>query len=244
MIRLANTTTLKFLAILALGTGILLAANLIHIRSAPVPALAALFERSAEFDFDPPAAGSYNLPPLKSVPEGTVLTDLGDPAKLSQLLGGKISLVSFVYLLCSDVNGCPLAMSTLFSIYDRSAAAPQLREDVQLVMISFDPERDTPEAVGAFSYPMRNDPDGHRKLDWQVLTTTGQADLKPILKGFGQAVNPSADGETLNHLLRMFLVDRAGRVRNVYGLGMIDPRLIMTDVETLLMEERQNLTGS
>lgn len=244
MIRQANTSTLKILATLALGTGILLAASLMHIRPAPVPAFAALFERSAEFDFDPPAPGSYNLPPLKSAPEGTVLTDSGDPAKLSRLLGGKISLVSFVYLLCSDVNGCPLAMSTLFSIYDRSAAASQLREDVQLVMISFDPERDTTEAVGAFAYPMRNDPDGHKKLRWHVLTTSGQADLKPILNGFGQAVNRSADGETLNHLLRMFLVDRKGRIRNVYGLGMIDPRLIMTDVETLLMEERQDRTDS
>jgi len=35
----------------------------------------------------------------------------------------------------------------------------------------------------------------------------------------------------------MYLVDRRGYIRNVYGLGLIDPRLLMTDVQTLLMEE-------
>ena len=32
-------------------------------------------------------------------------------------------------------------------------------------------------------------------------------------------------------------IDRDGKIRNIYGLGLIDPRLLMTDVETLLMTE-------
>jgi len=35
----------------------------------------------------------------------------------------------------------------------------------------------------------------------------------------------------------VFLVDRKGNIRNIYGLDLIDPRLLMTDIETLLLED-------
>ena len=34
-------------------------------------------------------------------------------------------------------------------------------------------------------------------------------------------------------------IDRQQRVRNIYGLDFLDPRLLMADVQTLLLEERQ-----
>jgi len=204
----------------------------------PTAQLSAHFPRSEAYDFEPPTPGSYELPPLKMAPDGAVLDHRGQDLQLSNILDGRISLVSFIYLLCSDEQGCPLALSTLFDIHQMSALAPGLRKDVQLVTLSFDPERDTPDAIGSFAYPILMDREAELKLDWHVLTTRDQTALQPILDGFGQAVDRSGDGETIQHLLRLFLVDRQGRIRNVYGLGMIDPRLLMTDVETLLIEER------
>ena len=198
---------------------------------------AALFERTAEYDFDLPEPGSYALPSLKPAPDGRVLDFTGEEEELAGLLEGKISLVSFIYVLCSDENGCPIAVSTLFDIHETSAQLPELREDVQLVTISFDPERDTPEAMASFAYPVLSDAEKTKKLDWRFLTTANDRALRPIIDGFGQAVDRSGDEAVINHLLRMYLVDRTGKVRNVYGLGMIDPRLLMTDIETLMMEE-------
>ena len=195
------------------------------------------FVQSADFQFDPPAPGSYALPPIKHAPDGVVLDIAGEEKTLAEITEGKISLVSFVYFMCGDVNGCPLAISTLYNIYDGSAAVPALSDKVQLLTVSFDPERDTVEAIEAFHYPVTSDPDADKKIGWDVLTTSGQAALQPILDGYGQAVDRSDDQETISHLLRIFLVDREGVIRNVYGLGLIDPRLIMTDVETLMMEE-------
>lgn len=204
----------------------------------PTAQLSALFPRSEAFDFDPPAPGSYALPPLKIAPDGAVLDHRARDLRLANILDGRISLVSFIYLLCSDEQGCPLALSTLFDIHQMSAYAPGLREDVQLVTLSFDPERDTPEAIDSFAYPIQMDREADKKLDWHVLTTRDLTTLQPILDGFGQAVDRSGNDDTIQHLLRLFLVDRQGRIRNIYGLGMIDPRLLMTDVETLLIEER------
>lgn len=199
--------------------------------------IAALFPMGEDFDFVPPVSGSYKLHALKPAPDGSVLTADGTKQELSGVLAGKVSLVSFVYLMCGDVNGCPLATSTLFEIYDTSILAPVLHDHVQLLTISFDPDRDTVEAIESFSYPILQDDDADQKVVWRVLTTENQAALKPILDGFGQVVDRSNDQDRLNHLLRMFLVDRKGNIRNIYGLGLIDPRLLMTDIETLLLED-------
>ena len=37
--------------------------------------------------------------------------------------------------------------------------------------------------------------------------------------------------------LRVFLIDRAARIRNIYSSGTLDPRLVVADVKTLLLEE-------
>jgi hypothetical protein len=40
----------------------------------------------------------------------------------------------------------------------------------------------------------------------------------------------------LNHTLRVFLIDRAGNIRNIYSSGTLDARLVLADVKTLLLE--------
>lgn len=199
--------------------------------------IAMLFPDSEDYDFTPPKPGSYRLPPLKAVPDGEVLDRKGEPQRLHDVFAGKVTLVSFVYFLCSDSNGCPLATSTLFDLFDASAELPGFAKRVQLVTISFDPKRDTPEAVDSFIYPVLVDPERDRKIDWQAFTGRSEASLQPILDRFGQVVDRRTDSDVINHLLRLYLIDEKGRIRNIYGLGMIDPRLILTDIETLLMEE-------
>ncbi|AVO38463.1 SCO family protein [Pukyongiella litopenaei] len=203
----------------------------------PPAGFAARFPTAEGFEFDPPAPGSYDLLRIKPAPDGELLDIHGNLSRLSDLMRDRITLVSFVYLSCGDIGGCPLAMSVLFDIHEASLGVPGLGDEVQLMTISFDPERDTVEAIGAFAYPISIDRDADRKLPWQVLTAPDQAALQPILDGFGQVVNRSGDQETINHVLRMYLVDRQGQIRNIYGLGLIDPRLLMSDVETLLQEE-------
>ncbi|WP_082029794.1 SCO family protein [Ruegeria sp. ANG-S4] len=209
---------------------------------APITAsgLSKHFEVGDDFQYEPPEPGTYDLVAVKSAPTGQVLDTSGAQRDLGTLLNGKISLVSFVYLTCGDINGCPLAMSTLFDIYETSLMIPGLGEDVQLVTISFDPERDTVDAINSFMLPFASDAEKDQKFDWHVLTTEGQKKLAPILEGFGQVVDRGSPDGQINHLLRMYLVDRDGAIRNIYGLGQIDPRLLMGDVETLLLSEQSS----
>jgi len=106
--------------------------------------------------------------------------------------------------------------------------------------LSFDPRRDTPETMRDYGQSVLEDEDRAAKMEWAFLTTASGAELSPILDAYGQAIGIAGDPETIKHVLRVYLIDRRGRVRNVYGLGFLDPRLLLADVETLLMEEARN----
>ena len=77
--------------------------------------------------------------------------------------------------------------------------------------------------------------------EWLFLTTASKKDLTPILKAYGQQVdrkkNPNDPLGPYYHLLRVYLIDRQGFIRNIYSSGLLDPRLVLTDVRTLLLEE-------
>src|SRR3977135_4513089 len=49
--------------------------------------------------------------------------------------------------------------------------------------------------------------------------------------------NESDPQGPLYHTVRVFLIDRAGRIRNIYSSATLDPRLVLADVKTLLLEE-------
>jgi hypothetical protein len=48
----------------------------------------------------------------------------------------------------------------------------------------------------------------------------------------------------LNHTLRVFLIDQAGNVRNIYSSDTLDPRLVLADVRTLMLESAPSVSGT
>lgn len=183
--------------------------------------------------YDAPAPGSYELPVIRSVAEHTLLGSDGKPAPLLGLGPRECGVVSFIYRSCSDANGCPLALMRLQSIDRALAAQPDLAGRVRLVTASFDPKRDTPERMAELR--------GHMapQTDWRFLTAARRSDLAPVLREFGQDVAKviGEDGKetaALRHVLKVFLVDAQGHVRNIYAGALLDPRLVVADIRTLL----------
>lgn len=199
-----------------------------------------LFPRTKEFDFEAPVPGSYDLPALKQAGDGAVVDHAGRSSSLFEEFDGKISLLSFIYTSCNDADGCPLATGLLFEIFHASELSPELAANTKLITLSFDPNHDTPDAMANYGQSALQDGQRGRKMEWRFLTTASPDQLKPILDNYGQAINLAKDSETINHLLRLYLIDREGRIRNVYGLGFLDPRLVLADIESLLIEEAQD----
>jgi cytochrome oxidase Cu insertion factor (SCO1/SenC/PrrC family) len=190
---------------------------------------------AAGYAFPLPEPGSYRLPPLRFASGGSVLKQDGDPVDLGALLRDRITVFSFIYTRCADL--CPLATARLAQFQDLAAEDPELDEKLQLLSISFDPDHDTPKVMAEYASAWSR-PEGGP--EWLFITTSGSGALAPILKAYDQAVdvNPDAADPTggLNHVLRAFLIDAGGAIRNVYSLDFLDPELVLTDVRTLLLE--------
>jgi hypothetical protein len=48
--------------------------------------------------------------------------------------------------------------------------------------------------------------------------------------------NPLESTGPFNHTLRVYLIDREGRIRNIYSSGTLDLRLVLADARTLILE--------
>ena len=186
--------------------------------------------------YEAPAPGTYRLPPIMSAADGRVLLEDATSAKLFDLMGDRFVLLSFVYTRCDDVNGCPLAKAVFHLVRSRLKERPDLAEAARLISVSFDPDNDTPEVMRAYR-PVSDD----GSVEWLFLTTRDRTDLRPILDGYGQYTLREYDhngvytGE-FAHLLRVYLIDRERRVRNIYSTGFLHPDILMNDLETLLLE--------
>jgi len=191
-----------------------------------------------ELEYIPPAAGTYQLPPLGQAADGAVLDTSGKALRLYDLLQDKLVLLGFIYTHCPDVNGCPLASYVMKQVQHRLVDDKQLGDQVRLISLSFDPELDTPEVMSQYSHHFKR-----KDFDWRFLTTGSEAALQPILQGYGQFREKfyNADGSysgSMSHILRVYLIDRGQRIRNIYSAGFLHEATVVNDLMTLLMEEQ------
>jgi cytochrome oxidase Cu insertion factor (SCO1/SenC/PrrC family) len=194
--------------------------------------------RDSDHDYDPPAPGSYTLPIVKNAADGALLDTDGKRVNLRDLTHGRVTVLSFIYTRCAAPKACPYAAGVLTQLHSLSAADKTLTRNMRLVSISFDPEYDTPQRLATYSEWVREQKAG---CEWRFVTAKLFSDLQPVLEAYGQAVdkrpNPADPQGPLYHILRVFLIDREGRIRNIYSSATLDPRLILADVKTLLLEE-------
>jgi protein SCO1/2 len=197
-----------------------------------------ILPRDSDHDYDPPVPGSYTLPIVKAAADGALLDSNGSLTSLHDLTHGRISVLSFIYTRCAAPKACPYATNVLGQLHSVSAEDKTLAVNMRLVSLSFDPEHDTPQRLAAYSECVRETKSG---CEWRFATAKSPEALDSILDAYGQAVDKrsnSADPQgPLYHILRVFLIDRQGRIRNIYSSGTLDPRLILADVKTLLLEE-------
>jgi protein SCO1 len=198
------------------------------------------WQRDREHDYDPPVPGSYSLPVIKLAGGGRLIDSKGKSIELSDLTRGRITVLSFIYTRCAAGRACPYATNVLGQLHLASADDPNLTRNMRLVSLSFDPGYDTPQRLASYAEAVR---DTDRGCEWYFATAESATELNTILDGYGQAVNKRANAldpeGPLYHVLRVFLIDREGRVRNIYSSSTLDPRLVLADVKTLLLEKTQ-----
>ena len=209
----------------------------------PGPAFAPNRQASVEnaqkaLQFIAPGAGSYVLQRIQTMPSGDVLNSDGRRLQLPKLVSGRVTLLGFMYTYCSDPYGCPLAYLAFMDVRQHLLADGALARHVQLISLSFDPTHDTPDAMALYAGPLAAHDAAVR---WYFLTTASVADLRPIVDGLGQSVRVQRDGNGrptrfYDHMLKVFLIDASGIVREIYSTAYLQPEVIVNDIKTLLAE--------
>jgi protein SCO1/2 len=188
-------------------------------------------------EFSPPPPGSYRLQNIQRVTDAVLLDSTGHAVRLSAVTQGKITLLTFFYTYCVDPLGCPFAHTTLANLRDRVRDDRALTGRVRFVSVSLDPTHDTPAVLASYGQEFTIDP----KFEWRFLTARRVPDLLPVLDDFGQDVSVDVDEKgratrTLHHMLKMFLIDARGEVREVYSLAFLQPQVMFNDIKTLALE--------
>ena len=187
-----------------------------------------------------PPSTVNTLPVVKPAADGEVLDPEGNAMRLGELTRGRVTVLSFIYTRCTAARACPYATGVLMQLHRLSAEDRELASNLRLVSLSFDPGIDTPARMAAYSAFAGS---ANPASEWRFLTARSQAELQPILDAYGQAVdrraNPNDPQGPLYHTLRVYLIDREGRIRNIYSSGTLDSRLVLADVKTLMLESKK-----
>jgi protein SCO1 len=191
-------------------------------------------------DYVPPAPGTYVLHRIMRAPEGRVVGLDGRTVPLSRYTRGHLTLLGFIYTTCVDPEGCPLAYAVFDALREAIVADPALHGKVRFVTLSFDPARDTPDVMRRYAGSRA---EGDPRLRWYFLTTRSERELLPLVRGFGQDVRmvsaPQPGGKArreLSHVLKVFLIDPRGDIREIYTSTFLHPRAVLNDLQTVLLE--------
>lgn len=146
------------------------------------------------------------------------LTDQNDQPLSLDTLRGKVVLLTFGFARCPNI--CPVTLANLSWAYN--VLAPEGKATVQVVFVSVDPARDTPEHLRGY-VPFYNA---------AFLGATGTPDeLARTAKAYGvfYAMDPPADpakpGEyNVTHSAYVYLIDKAGRWRAMYNHDQLPER--------------------
>jgi cytochrome c peroxidase len=163
----------------------------------------------------------------------------GRAVDTQRVTSGKVAVVSFIYTACPERLGCPLASLALQDLQAR-LKDEGLYRDVVLLSISFDPGRDSAAQLAKYARVYGADP-----ALWRFMTAPSQRVLVDMLESYGQDRAPVYDDRgrftgRYSHVLKVFLVDRAGDIRNVYSAGFLVPDLVVNDIKTVLSDHARD----
>ena len=143
----------------------------------------------------------------QAVPDFTLIDQVRQRISLGQF-SGKVITINFIYTSCALPNFC-FRMSNNFGVLQRRFKA-QLGRDLELLTVTFDPQRDQPEVLARYAQTWKADPE-----TWHFLTGT-VPEVRRVTDLFGMDFFPEEG--LMSHSLHTAVIDRHGRlVANIEG---------------------------
>jgi protein SCO1 len=170
--------------------------------------------------------GTEYVAPYPAAPEIVLTRDDGSSFRLSEMRG-KIVLLFFGYTSCPDI--CPTTLAELNQALGKLGEGDAAQ--VQIVFVTVDPDRDTPERAQTYV--------NHFNSSFIGLSGS-ETELEKVWGGYGVfreiVEGTSAAGYLVNHTARVTLVDRNGNMRVSFGFDM-PVEDIVHDLKLVLKEK-------
>jgi protein SCO1 len=152
------------------------------------------------------------------------LKDLSGTERTMESYQGKVVAMFFGYTHCPDV--CPITMQQWSEV---KAKLGEKGDNLQVLFVSVDPERDTPELLK--KYVPQFDP------SFDALTAESSEELKPLLAGLrvfaGKVEGSTPDNYLMDHTSASYVFDQQGRARLLVRHNA-DSAPVVGDVEQIL----------
>lgn len=173
---------------------------------------------------DPSKFKGTIMPTAIPAPDFTITSTDGQEIQLSDYQD-KIVLLYFGYTFCPDV--CPSSLTDLKLVQNELDEAG---EKIQVIMITVDPDRDTPEKIAEYV--------GHFHPTFLGLSGTKE-EIDAAAEGYGvyyeKHEGTAATGYLIDHTARIFVIEPDGTYRLSFGFGTpVDD--IVSDLRILLKE--------
>jgi protein SCO1/2 len=188
----------------------------IPARKVEVPAVA---------DTAPSTSSAPRLREGDEMPEFS-LTNQDGATITRETLRGKPFVLTFVFTRCPVPNFCPLMSKNFARLQEAiGAAGDDSLGQAQLLSISFDPEHDTPAVMKEFAASEHADP-----RIWN-FASGAPAQINSLTSAFAVMLQP--EGRTISHGLATALVDRNGRVVEIWRGNRWKPDEVIEKIKTL-----------
>jgi protein SCO1/2 len=141
-------------------------------------------------------------------PDFTLTTHNGQTASLSDFRG-KLVMLYFGYTFCPDV--CPTTLANVNHALEQLGRDAQ---DVQVIMVTVDPARDTPPVLAEYL--------GHFNTDFLGMTGTEEqiaetAALYGIYYGISEGSDPT--NYLVDHTASLMVIDEEGHLKLIFPFG-------------------------
>ena len=161
-----------------------------------------------------------------AAPELALTNQLGESVDLAMFRGDVVVLTA-VYASCPHT--CPAILSQVKAAV--AELGPAQREDLRVVAVTLDPERDSPEQLRALA--------ARHGIDAPLyqLVTGAAPDVARVLDRMQIARERDADSGVIGHANLFLLIDRDGRLAYRLGLGERQQRWLVSALRVLLGEQ-------
>ncbi|AZC15506.1 MULTISPECIES: SCO family protein [Pseudomonas] len=161
-------------------------------------------------------AGIIMLPQSRTLPAVKMLDQDGQPVVVDELKG-KWSLLFFGYTFCPDI--CPTTLAQLRQI--KSELPKEVVDQMQVVLVSVDPNRDTPQQLKQYL--------GYFDKDFKGLTASSVEDLQKLANAVSIPFIPadtSKPNYTVDHSGNLAVIGPDGNQRGFIRAPLNNQKLV------------------